>query len=59
VNAANILRTMFGVERLSQSQAMSLVGVEQEGRVHSGVDDATNLANLLIEVFYRLRRSMQ
>lgn len=55
VNAAALIRILTGKDRNSQIQAMAEFGLEFEGSQHSGVDDAKNLARLIIEVMKSVR----
>ncbi len=56
MNVANMARLLLGESRKSQLDVMSEFGLEFEGSVHSGVDDAKNLARLLIEIMKKLRQ---
>lgn len=55
INFADVFRLTHGLDRISQVKAMKLYGLEFEGRQHSGLVDAQNLAKLAISVFKKSR----
>lgn len=54
-NAAMMFRMLTGFRNISQLNAMKEFGLEFEGNQHSGVDDAKNLARLIIELMKKVR----
>ena len=56
VNFSVLFRLSHGISQISQVKAMSMYGIEFEGRQHSGLVDAQNLSKLGIEYFFRIRK---